>query len=617
MAVYKRAERKIKKPSKPKRDRFQEVWETRIREAEAVKDKWAKDFDVKKLKAYYEGYQKPYWWDDEEWFTVNMVESSLKVLKRSVVPRNLAVNVDLARTYKADPDAVKMFTQQGELRRGVLQYLVNQCKMVDEARMTYMDAQWAFGAMKIGYVAEMEPNKLMGQLAKDNEGRIIEDENGEALLEPEQKVVREEFFIDHVDYECILVDKMCGQDPDKTGRWIAHKIFKSVEDVKRDSLYKNTANLEASALTTGERHYINKDEHYITPLRLRNNSETFLPENELVVLYEIYDLERDEVFTIAKDHDKVLRNPEPLPPGIDKHPFVFLKFEERANEFYPIPAIYSWMGPQEEYNIRRNMMAAHIKASGAKYLYDDGKIDQDQLDLLQSGISNVFARASGNAAIEVVPQAPMANENYFDTTTLRKEFDDMTGIGQLQRGRIGAESATEAEIVERRSREGESSDHEEVMHFLGEAVKKLHKCVEANLSQEGAVSVTGPLGKQWVYFQPQDFEPIAGEYLFEVKADEVARDTLALERSQMLQFVETLGRNPLMAMSPVLVRRLADKFSSLANNDELIQEVTKLAQMQLQLQFGVGGGQGQGNSGSPQKTDVKGEHVQKRAAQIR
>ena len=42
----------------------------------------------------------------------------------------------------------------------------------------------------------------------------------------------------------------------------------------------------------------------------------------------------------------------------------------------------------------------------------------------------------------------------------------MSKVGQLQRGMIGAESATEAEIVEGRAREGELDEHEEMMIIL-------------------------------------------------------------------------------------------------------------------------------------------------------
>ena len=131
--------------------------------------------------------------------------------------------------------------------------------------------------------------------------------------------------MDFVDSECILVDKDCGNDPMKTGRWIAHKIFRPCNEVKEDSLYSNTKDLEPSFLEEYEKEYLQRQE-YRTPYPTWNRVGRELEENQIVVLYEVYDLLRKEMFTIARGGKKPLRGPSPIASGIDGHPFVFLKY---------------------------------------------------------------------------------------------------------------------------------------------------------------------------------------------------------------------------------------------------------------------------------------------------
>ncbi|MGW8179845.1 MAG: hypothetical protein ACWGQW_13955, partial [bacterium] len=382
--------------------------------------------------------------------------------------------------------------------------------------------------------------------------------------------------------------------------WVAHKIFKPVEEIKKDPLYKNTAKLGPSALESRELEYLKRDE-YKTPYMRFGRPGPALEEDDICVMYEVYDLYRGEVITIVRGHHTPVRGPEETPVGIDGHPFVFLKLAERRGSFYPVPGIFNWMGPQLEYAVRRNMMALHLRRYSRKYIYFG--MDESEIAKLEAAEDGAYARADDQSArVEPIKDAPLDTAQYFDTGKLRQEFDEMSGVGDLQRNIPTADSATEAEIVEKRAREGELDDHEIVMGFIGEIVRKLHKCIEANLTMEGAVQVTGPAGAAWVFFGAEDFEAVEGEFFFEVRADEVARNTLMVERAQLLQFLDLIGKNPLLAMSETLLRALADKFPALANNEAIIQEVRMLAMFQLQMQAIQGGPSGGGGGGKPAPT---------------
>jgi len=61
-----------------------------------------------------------------------------------------------------------------------------------------------------------------------------------------------------------------------------------------------------------------------------------------------------------------------------------------------------------------------------------------------------------------------------------------------------------------------------------------------------------------------------------------------VERAQLLQFIEIIGRNPIMAVDDVVLRALVNKFPALANNDLLIQRLQAVAQFAVQMMLGGG-----------------------------
>jgi hypothetical protein len=124
-----------------------------------------------------------------------------------------------------------------------------------------------------------------------------------------------------------------------------------------------------------------------------------------------------------------------------------------------------------------------------------------------------------------------------------------------------------------------------MMISLSEVAKKLNESMEANLTQEGAVLEVGPGGENWVAFGPESFDFIEGEVLFEVEVSEEARATLQVERAQLMQLLDILGKNPMLALDDGLLRAVFDKFPALANREDLIYRMQRLAAMQMQMQL--------------------------------
>lgn len=587
MAVYKRHSKK--KPKKQDagivRSELQSRWEQRILEAEQKKEAWKEEFRVDDLERAYYGHQKPEHWSSRDWFTLNLIFASVKVTKRNVIPRHIDVKMKLARSFITNPDEIYSMEQLIQLRQAVLRYMGKSMNLSKESQMAYLNSLWQFGIVKVGYSAFMEDNPNAGSPLRDRNNAILYGDDGAPEMEPGEVVSSEEFFVDQVDPDCILVDRYCENDVDKTGNWIAQKFYRSVFDIKNDPLYsksKAIKDLGASSLVEAESNKLDIGNNYRGMFTDKHSAT--LPENEMCVGYEIYDLKNQQMLTVIRGASDIISGPKPLPAGVKNHPFVFLKFNERRSEFYPIPVIFNWLGPQMEYNLTRNQMATHRKRFNRKYGYVQGYIDPMELDKLEDAPDGTFVKFNQAGAIEPIKDAPLDSAANIDTQLLRGEFMEISGVGTQQRGQTGAESATEADIVERRSREGEVDEHEEAMDFIGNVYEKLHTLIEANLTQEGAINLVGPAGSNWISFGPEHFDKIAGEVIFDVTAEEDVRNTVQVERAQLMELLNILSANPILALDDVILRAITSKFPSLADNELLIQRMQQLAMTVVQGQ---------------------------------
>jgi len=233
----------------------------------------------------------------------------------------------------------------------------------------------------------------------------------------------------------------------------------------------------------------------------------------------------------------------------------------------------------------RNQMSVHRKRFNRKYGYVQGMIDPMELDKLEDAPDGTFVKFNQAGAIEPIKDAPLDSAANIDTQLLRGEFMEISGVGTQQRGLTGAESATEASIVENRSREGEVDEHGEAMDFISEIYEKLHSLIEANLTQEGAINLVGPAGSNWITFGPEHFDKIDGEVVFDVEAEVDVRNTVSIERAQLMELLNILTGNPMLALDDVILRAITSKFPSLADNELLIQRLQAMAQMTMQMQM--------------------------------
>jgi len=594
-----------KKYLKPRNNRKRHVantlleeWVDNISDGIEIREEWEKMFKVEMLEQMYLGFQEPENWENE-WVTINLMAANGKILLRNVVPKDIQVKIEVDRI--SDPGQLQQIMQSRKVRQVFLQQLINSQKLYQIARLVYVTSLARFGVFKVGHTSIMETNKKAGMVVKNKKGEVERDKDGEIKIEGKKKVKSEQFFIDCIHPSKIIIDPTCEQISDSG--WFAEEINTTISELKGNPLYKKVDFKEL------ERYSNNRKDGDILNRPFGNsygNNKKREVQNskDSITVYEIYDLVNKRMLIITEGYDKILVNRE-MPKGILDHPYVFFITNLHPRNPYGVPTLHNWEGPQREYCKVRNQYLSQAKNSNRKYVTKEGALRPEEQAKLQDGEDGTILQT--DAPIVPLKDPPAAPSLYNNSAMLRQEFDQMSSVGSQQRGVADSDSATEAEIINARSREGEAFDHTIMMESLELLIQKLHFLVQENIKTSGCVLSNENPYKEWISYGPQDFDPIDGSFTFSVIAEEVLKNTMQVEKAQMLQFMDMIGKNPALALVPSLMDSLLSKFSAIKNNEKLLQELQAYAQLMLQMQVQMAvnkQGQGGGGAQKPKKAET-------------
>jgi hypothetical protein len=129
-----------------------------------------------------------------------------------------------------------------------------------------------------------------------------------------------------------------------------------------------------------------------------------------------------------------------------------------------------------------------------------------------------------------------------------------------------------------------------VMDFITSIGRKLDQLVQANITRDQAVKVTGPQGEFWKLVRVADYEEIDGEFEYSVNVGASTPQLPEIERAQFTAVLGLIASAPFLGMSKNLLKRVAElhhiEDEGLIN--ELHQIIMQMMQGQPQAPGGVG-----------------------------
>lgn len=579
--------------SKTARDR-QEAWMERIRRAVAVRKNWKDRFRVQLGLDYFEGAQKPEGIPDSEWITINKIYSHVKAQLPSLYAEDPYFYVKLKRSYSPRPEDIARYEQMGKVRQGYLNYLKDEIGLKSELRLAIQDAFFSYGVIKTFYRVDQIENPEAGQpITGADDLPLLDDETMELILQPDYVPINSRYCVERVHPDDFVWDEDAGPSP-KSWAWCAQLIRESIEEARKNPLFSRAALKDLGRSddegTPDDERRDREERKKGTDIKGKTESgdtpATKTDESKVITYWEVYHIKERRWSAFAESGKAPLMFKEDLPPGVEKNPFSTLRFTLRDNSPYPIPPVSQGLDSQREYNLSRSRIMTHRKRFNRKYvIYPMAMQDESEISKLESGEDGTLIKGNQPGMMPVVPiqDAPLDQWNYQEMGLLNADLIElMGGATDEARGIAGADSATQASILDKRLEVKEGDAMSMVVDLVKEVARKIDQLVQAHIDQNEAVRITGPEGEIWQQIRVEDYEEIEGEYEYDVNVGATIPRQPQTERASWMAFLQLVSSAPQLLLSKALLKEMATQHH--IENEVLIDEVYKIGQMMVQAQ---------------------------------
>jgi hypothetical protein len=239
-------------------------------------------------------------------------------------------------------------------------------------------------------------------------------------------------------------------------------------------------------------------------------------------------------------------------------------------------------------------MVVHRKRFNRKYemyavAYDDPEGSAAKLEQGEDG--TVILKNQPLATVTPIQDAPLDQMHIMELNMLNQDFQELA-VGSNQKGSgVGIDSATEAGIIEKRTQQREGDKISVVMDFISETGKKLDQVVQANITKDQAVKISGgPNGEFWELVRTQDYDKINGQFEYSINLGATTPQLPEIERAQFMAFLGLIAQSPQLALSPALMKKMSELHHIYDEN--MVKEITQIAQQIMSGQMPMPGQQG-------------------------
>jgi hypothetical protein len=584
-------------------------WVSRIDTANKKYEAWRKKFRTDILEDYYLGDQWQHLSEDErkDRYCINLVYSTIEVNKPSLSFFNPQVKVE-PRAARGSTLGSKS-NEKARLCGDTIQTFIDDRDVgfMPETALALHEAHFRFGIVEVGYTADWidNPNKGKPVLKSRADGEEVTedakaepekppepqlDSEGNPVMEPDRKITSENLYVMRIPASSYRVSGSSLRNRLDQNEWVGYYTWHRVEDVKANTSYKNLAKLKP----TGEDRNAPRAEEELPKI-----DDELASHEGMVKLWKIWDLRAKKRIVLAEGHDKFLMDGEPF----KFLPHAVMKFHEQLDNFYPMPPVYQWISPQDEFNETRESQRAHRRRFYRRYTMMKGAMEQSELDKLEDGGDGVVAESNVPEPIQVVPDAAMGADVWNHLGETKQDFMSVSGVGMDQRGVADSETATQATIIDARTKIRESSARTRVGDWLAEIARLILLTVREKMAlpfwiqrnvDMAAVMQVDPLtglpniapvqqvADLWTEITSGDIDDLDLDVSVDLASlSPVTEAEFRNSWNQVLALLTNPALLQVLAMSPALLRRTLLLYGIRQEND--IQEITQVVQQMMMM----------------------------------
>jgi hypothetical protein len=512
----------------------------------------------KRLVDLYRGRHYEYF-TDEDRVLVNLAFSTINVIAPSIAVNYPKVTVNAVNPENA-PNAV--------IAEAVVNYWWRHRDFKDHFRRAVKDFLIVgHGWLKVGYRYVEE--ERVGEHEDISDPNVEDNVTSTTLV-----ILQDEPFVERVSPFDVFID------PDATNmhdaKWIAHRVRRTVNDVRTDKRYASKVRATVAAASYAK--YTDDP----SSRKIHDKEEGY------VDVYEFYDLKNNTVSVFCDSGDGFLIKPKEQPYAFG-HPFIMLRNYDVPDQFYPIGELEAIEPLQRELNETRTQMMNHRKRYARKYLYRETNFDSNGRSALESDDDNVMVPVQGDNPLGdvVAPFPALINppEFYNQSELIRTDIELVSGVTEFMRGGVSEirRTATEAALIQDAQNARTADKLAVIEKSVAEVGRRILTLAQQYMSGEQVARVMAKDGEpMWVTF---DRDYLNGSFDFEVAAGSTQPNNEAFRRQSAMQMVDAMA--PFVSAGVVDVEKLGAyvlQYGFGVKNPEMFMTQPPQAEMQPQGQ---------------------------------
>ena len=538
-----RVSRKRTEELKKKRDRLDAA--RHYRKSEMLDDKWRRFIDLYKGRHF----DKDSVMDDQDLFVVNVSKATVDVILPSV-----AVNYPKISVTPVSQDDF----DSAVIAEAVVNYWWRRWDVLPEFQAALLDDLIVgFGWLKVGYrhlEEEVEDEDGYAQAvsaALDEREQAImaspldassfpsEDEVIASVPVVTNTVVTESRpFVERVSPFDIFVDPEAKSMHD--ARWVAQRVYKSVDEVRSHPDYKPSArnSVEADSRWSSD----STDSRPTSGSLFAASTES--EEAKRVTVWEMWDLVEGTVCTFSETGDDYLVDPVEQPYEYGP-PFVMLRNYDVPDQFYPMGELEAIEPLQNELNLTRTQMFNDRKQFQRKWIARRDAFDDQAMNALQSSRDNTIVWIDNNEPLEQIisqmPVQPVNPELFQDSAIIENDLREVSGVSEYMRGSTPEtrRTATEVNVIADAANARAQNKLARVEAAIGEIGEKMVQVAQQYLTGTQAAMIMQSDGEPFTFeFTPED---IQGEFHFIVQGGSTRPLNETAKRDQALELLNVLA----------------------------------------------------------------------------
>lgn len=475
----------------------------------------------------------------------NLIFENVRIIVPRLNYRNPKVYVTPKKKPYQTPDGIYDTLQASAFFEILLTHYYRELQIQREGRKCLVDGLLApFAVMQLGYSVKTEKikdDKLLdvNELIQEDSPFVMRRSLGDFRSDPE------------------------GMDPRlHDARWVAFRWVKSLEDVKKDPKYDNTAHLKPN-------YRVKTDFSSSSQAKKDYDSDDHRELWGRVEGWTIWDKKERRVMDMADEHDKWLRNEKGWPLDLEGFPCETLYFHENPTDLFPIPDSWQVIPLQDELNRLISMQMSHLRRiSERKYLAQRDMIKPDEMHKLKHGGDGTIAESEGNPFTSLAPiqDATISQDVYINRQLVKKSLREVMGVSDTEAlASTKFEQATEPALIEQAVQTIRGDQQAAFENFTVRIVKKVGMILQQTQDEldiplnneqwtdeqiqsyinHKVTKIAGPEGTQimmpWLTMSKED---IKGEYDFDIEVGSTMPINEETRKRDAITLYQALQENP-------------------------------------------------------------------------